>query len=106
MTALKVKKPPEFEYQSGQWVRMACAALGPWEFHPLTLTSAPHEKHLTFHVRAVGPWTTNLRHIYDLSNVQAMDPPKVLDFLLIFLFCFITIHKTESILQSNCVFNH
>ena len=75
--ALKVKKPPGFEYRSGQWVRVACSALGPWEYHPFTLTSAPHEKQLTFHIRAVGPWTTNLRHVYDLNNIQGRSLPKV-----------------------------
>ena len=75
--ALKVQKPPGFEYKSGQWVRISCSALGSMEFHPFTMTSAPHEKDLTFHIRAVGPWTTNLRHIYDLNNIQGRCLPKV-----------------------------
>lgn len=38
--------------------------LGTNEYHPFTLTSAPHEDTLSLHIRAVGPWTTRLREIY------------------------------------------
>ncbi|XP_060604820.1 dual oxidase 1-like [Ruditapes philippinarum] len=68
VTALTVIKPPGFEYQSGQWAQVACKTLGAREFHPFTMTSAPHEKYLKFHIRAVGPWTTNIRRIFDPSS--------------------------------------
>ena len=45
-------------------MRIACLALGTNEYHPFTLTSAPHEDTLSLHIRAVGPWTTRLREIY------------------------------------------
>ncbi|XP_053406099.1 dual oxidase 2-like isoform X2 [Mercenaria mercenaria] len=67
VTSLTVIKPSGFEYQSGQWAQVACKALGEREFHPFTMTSAPHEKNLTFHIRAVGPWTTNIRRLFDPS---------------------------------------
>ena len=54
---------------SGQWVRIACKELGSSEFHPFTLTSAPHEKQLSLHIRAVGPWTSNLRKLFDPNSV-------------------------------------
>lgn len=80
VTALKFKRPINFEYKSGQWVRIACAALGKSEYHPFTLTSAPHEDYLSLHIRAVGPWTTNLRKTYDANNVDSENwtPPKVI----------------------------
>lgn len=68
MTALTFKRPLNFEYKSGQWVRIACPKIGENEYHPFTLTSAPHEEHLSLHIRALGPWTTNLRKTYDLNN--------------------------------------
>lgn len=34
------------------------------EYHPFTLSSAPHEKNLTLHIRAVGPWTKKLVDTY------------------------------------------
>lgn len=64
MTHLQFQRPQGFEYKSGQWVRIACLALGTTEYHPFTLTSAPHEDTLSLHIRAAGPWTTRLREIY------------------------------------------
>ncbi|KAM4608065.1 dual oxidase 2-like, partial [Discoglossus pictus] len=73
---LKFQRPATFDYKSGQWVRIACLALGTDEYHPFTLTSAPHEDTLSLHIRAVGPWTTRLREIYSTQNV-AEKPPKL-----------------------------
>ncbi|XP_044923603.1 dual oxidase 2 isoform X1 [Mustela putorius furo] len=64
VTHLQFQRPQGFEYKSGQWVRIACLALGTTEYHPFTLTSAPHEDTLSLHIRAAGPWTTRLREIY------------------------------------------
>uniref|UniRef100_A0A8C6TTP1 NAD(P)H oxidase (H2O2-forming) n=1 Tax=Neogobius melanostomus TaxID=47308 RepID=A0A8C6TTP1_9GOBI len=64
VTHLEFKKPQGFVYRSGQWVRIACLVLGTDEYHPFTLTSAPHEETLSLHIRAVGPWTSRLRDIY------------------------------------------
>uniref|UniRef100_A0A452SIP8 NAD(P)H oxidase (H2O2-forming) n=1 Tax=Ursus americanus TaxID=9643 RepID=A0A452SIP8_URSAM len=64
VTHLQFQRPQGFEYKSGQWVRIACLDLGTNEYHPFTLTSAPHEDTLSLHIRAAGPWTTRLREIY------------------------------------------
>lgn len=77
VTAIHVKKPPSFEYKSGQWAQVACNKLCKSEFHPFTMTSSPHEKFLTFHIRAVGPWTNNIRHVLDPSHRVPGQLPKV-----------------------------
>jgi len=77
VTALKFKRPLDFEYRSGQWVRIACLKLGKGEYHPFTLTSAPHEDFLSLHIRAVGPWTMNLRSTYDANILGDKQPPNV-----------------------------
>jgi len=77
VTFLEFKKPNNFEYKSGQWVRIACPTLNTSEYHPFTLSSAPHEKNLTVHIRAVGPWTTNIRTLYDPSLLREKPLPKV-----------------------------
>ncbi|XP_047739665.1 LOW QUALITY PROTEIN: dual oxidase 2 [Hyalella azteca] len=64
VTLLKIRRPPNFSYQAGQWIRIASLAISEQEYHPFTLSSAPHEEHLTLHVRAVGPWTSRLRKEY------------------------------------------
>ncbi|PNI75106.1 DUOX2 isoform 2 [Pan troglodytes] len=71
VTYLQFQRPQGFEYKSGQWVRIACLALGTTEYHPFTLTSAPHEDTLSLHIRAVGPWTTRLREIYSSPKGNA-----------------------------------
>uniref|UniRef100_A0A8B9NWP2 NAD(P)H oxidase (H2O2-forming) n=1 Tax=Apteryx owenii TaxID=8824 RepID=A0A8B9NWP2_APTOW len=68
VTHLQFQRPQDFDYKSGQWVRIACVALGTTEYHPFTLTSAPHEDTLSLHIRAVGPWTTRLRELYSPEN--------------------------------------
>ncbi|XP_054706944.1 dual oxidase 2-like [Uloborus diversus] len=77
VTHLEFKKPDNFEYKSGQWVRIACVPLNKNEYHPFTLSSAPHEENLSLHIRAVGPWTMNLRNIYDPNNLQQHAYPKI-----------------------------
>ncbi|XP_076646950.1 dual oxidase 2-like isoform X2 [Halictus rubicundus] len=54
-------KPQNFYYKSGQWIRIACPALQTNEYHPFTLSSAPHEPNLCVHIRATGCWTTKIR---------------------------------------------
>ncbi|ERE70902.1 dual oxidase 2-like protein [Cricetulus griseus] len=81
VTHLQFQRPQGFEYKSGQWVRIACLALGTNEYHPFTLTSAPHEDTLSLHIRAVGPWTTRLREIYSppVGDTHAKYPKLYLD---------------------------
>ncbi|XP_053175774.1 dual oxidase 1 [Scomber japonicus] len=69
VTHLEFKRPQGFVYRSGQWVRIACLVLGTDEYHPFTLTSAPHEETLSLHIRAVGPWTSQLRELYTEENL-------------------------------------
>lgn len=69
VTHLEFKRPQGFVYRSGQWVRVACLMLGTDEYHPFTLTSAPHEETLSLHIRAVGPWTSQLRELYTEENL-------------------------------------
>ncbi|ELU06497.1 hypothetical protein CAPTEDRAFT_191097 [Capitella teleta] len=77
VTFVEIKRPVDFEYRSGQWVRLACDPLGSDEYHALTLTSAPHEETLSVHVRAVGPWTQNLRMLMDPDRLNDQPYPKL-----------------------------
>ncbi|XP_073475001.1 dual oxidase 1-like [Aquarana catesbeiana] len=77
VTSLKFQRPSDFDYKSGQWVRIACLSLGTDEYHPFTLSSAPHEDALSLHIRAVGPWTTSLRELYTSHNTAEGKYPKL-----------------------------
>ncbi|XP_053129203.1 dual oxidase 2-like isoform X1 [Hemicordylus capensis] len=70
VTHLEFQRPQDFDYRSGQWVRIACLSLGTNEYHPFTLTSAPHEDTLSLHIRAAGPWTTRLRELYSPESIM------------------------------------
>jgi len=59
--ALYVEKPLNLIYRSGQCARLQLVQLGRKEFHPFTISSAPHEKFVSFHIQPVGPWTNRLR---------------------------------------------
>ncbi|TWW76018.1 Dual oxidase 1 [Takifugu flavidus] len=74
VTHLEFKRPQGFVYRSGQWVRIACLTLGADEYHPFTLTSAPHEDTLSLHIRAVGPWTSQLRELYAEESLYLDGP--------------------------------
>ncbi|XP_069758774.1 dual oxidase 2-like isoform X2 [Narcine bancroftii] len=78
VTYLEFKRPRDFDYLSGQWVRIASLVLGTNEYHPFTLTSAPHENTLSLHIRAVGPWTMRLREIYSPESRSTLGSyPKI-----------------------------
>ncbi|KAJ8975680.1 hypothetical protein NQ317_019635 [Molorchus minor] len=77
VTKLVFRKPENFQYKAGQWVRIACLALNKREYHPFTLSSAPDEDNLTVHIRAVGPWTTHIRNIYDTMLTANDFLPKI-----------------------------
>ena len=55
--ALQLSKPPGFKYLSGQYVYINIPKLGWMEWHPFTLTSAPHDDFLGLQIRAAGDWT-------------------------------------------------
>ncbi|KAK5639843.1 hypothetical protein RI129_010654 [Pyrocoelia pectoralis] len=75
---IKFYRPPNLKYLSGQWVRLACTAFKPQEFHSFTLTSAPHENFLSCHIKAHGPWTWKLRNYFDPCNYNPENNPKIL----------------------------
>ncbi|XP_076806582.1 dual oxidase 2-like [Clavelina lepadiformis] len=74
---LEFIRPPHFHYKAGQWVRIASLDQSHNEYHPFTLTSAPCEANLKLHIRAVGPWTRNLRSSYAPENLDGKPYPKL-----------------------------
>ncbi|CAD6227223.1 GSCOCT00006031001.3-RA-CDS [Cotesia congregata] len=77
VTCLIFQKPQHFQYKSGQWIRISCPALSANEYHPFTLSSAPHESTLSVHIRSVGPWTHNIRNKLDPNNKKFKILPKI-----------------------------
>ncbi|XP_036145613.1 dual oxidase 2 [Monomorium pharaonis] len=77
VTCITFLKPINFQYKSGQWIRIACPALQTNEYHPFTLSSAPHELSLSIHVRVVGPWTSNIREKLELCTMSNENLPMI-----------------------------
>jgi predicted ferric reductase len=50
----------EWVYRGGQYVFIMIPALGHLEWHPLSMSSAPHEGRVTLHASNLGGWTGHL----------------------------------------------
>ena len=65
-------KPAGFHYSPGQFVQVAIPALSIFEFHPVSLSSAPHEEYVTMHFRDLGDWTHRLVELSDTKSSTAI----------------------------------
>ena len=61
VTRIEVAKPPGFTFNAGDYVFLRIPAIARHEWHPFTISSAPEQPTLTFHVRSLGNWTAALR---------------------------------------------
>ena len=53
-------KPQGFDYVPGQFVQVAIPAVSMFQFHPVSISSAPHEDKITLYFRGMGDWTNAL----------------------------------------------
>lgn len=67
---IQFKRPNSFRFRSGQWVRISCPAFSCTfnELHAFSLASAPQASTLELYIKAVGPWTWNLRNQIACAN--------------------------------------
>ncbi|KAG5006321.1 hypothetical protein JHK85_024863 [Glycine max] len=61
--SLLMSKPNGFKYKSGQYIFLQCPKVSPFEWHPFSITSAPGDEYLSVHIRTVGDWTQELKHL-------------------------------------------
>jgi respiratory burst oxidase len=64
---VRVRFPRNFSYLPGQYCFISVPALSHFQFHPFTISSAPHEIETKFHIRSLGNWTSAL-HSYVMKN--------------------------------------
>jgi len=57
----------KLDYKAGQYIFINFPSVSKFEWHPFTLTSAPHEDFLSVHIRAAGNWTNK---VYDLCEAS------------------------------------
>lgn len=61
IVAVQIQAPPASRnFQAGQYIFCAFPELSALQWHPFSLTSAPHEPVLTFHIKVNGDWTAKL----------------------------------------------
>ncbi|CAD5221006.1 unnamed protein product [Bursaphelenchus xylophilus] len=61
---IKFHRPHSFKFRSGQWVRVSCPNFS-CSFntnHAFSIASAPQSKFVELYIKAVGPWTWQLRN--------------------------------------------
>ncbi|KAM0066694.1 putative NAD(P)H oxidase (H(2)O(2)-forming) [Helianthus debilis subsp. tardiflorus] len=81
--ALRMTKPENFNYKSGEYMFVKCVAVSPFEWHPFSITSAPSDDYLSVHIRALGDWTKKINKIYleaclpdEGSEIRKADSPE------------------------------
>jgi predicted ferric reductase/Ca2+-binding EF-hand superfamily protein len=72
VTRLELERPSGFAFRAGDYVFLRVPSVARHEWHPFTISSAPESPNLTFHVRSLGNWTSELRR-----RVEAGDRPTV-----------------------------
>ncbi|CAJ1939033.1 unnamed protein product [Cylindrotheca closterium] len=65
---LIVKKPKGFQYNAGQFVRLAVPAISAVEFHPISIASAPDEQYVVLQIRELGDWTERLCQLAETTE--------------------------------------
>ncbi|EFH41797.1 predicted protein [Arabidopsis lyrata subsp. lyrata] len=61
---LHMSRPTNFEYKSGQYMFVNCPAVSPFEWHPFSITSAPHDEYLSVHIKSLGDWTKAIKGVF------------------------------------------
>ena len=52
-----------FDYNPGQYMYISIPELSSWEWHPFSISTAPHQSKVSFHIRVAGNWTTALHEL-------------------------------------------
>jgi len=66
-------KVKNFDYNPSQYVYIAIPELSRFEWHPFSLSSAPHQSKVSMHIRVAGNWTKALHELaFKKSTVPFM----------------------------------
>ena len=60
---------PTMNYNPGQYLYLNIPEISKYEWHPFTITSAPHEGFISVHIKVVGDWTESVLEIIKKSNI-------------------------------------
>jgi len=60
---VRIPKTKGFDYNPGQYMKIAIPALSVFEWHPISISSSPYQQHVTLHIRKRGTWTKKLHQL-------------------------------------------
>ena len=58
----------KFEYKSGQYLCICIPEISCFEWHPLSISSSPHEKEFAIHFAVVGNWTKKIQNLIETKG--------------------------------------
>jgi predicted ferric reductase len=61
VSRLEIERPRGFQFRAGDYAFLCIPAIARHEWHPFTISSAPEQARIVFHVRSLGDWTNALR---------------------------------------------
>ncbi|KAM0321458.1 hypothetical protein ACHAQA_010105 [Verticillium albo-atrum] len=78
---------PSFKYKAGQWLFLQVPSISRYQWHPFTITSCPHDPHVSIHIRQVGDFTRSLGDAVGAGSAQSkfyddQDPMGIYDVVL------------------------
>ncbi|KAJ3039910.1 hypothetical protein HDV00_011693, partial [Rhizophlyctis rosea] len=65
-----------FTYAPGQYLFICIPKLSPFEWHPFSISSSPHDPTISIHIRALGNWTRRVASLAATSDPSS-PPPKI-----------------------------
>ena len=70
------KSGPLAQYSEGQYAYICCPAISSFQWHPFTISSAPQEDYVSFHIRVQdkGSWTYRLRDFFRIIGSGSTKP--------------------------------
>jgi predicted ferric reductase len=63
-----------FLYNGGQYIFLMVPQLSIFQWHPFSISSAPHEARVSVHVRVLGDWTSHLQQLGSKLQKQSSTP--------------------------------
>lgn len=74
VTHVVLKRPPDFDYNPGDYVYLNIPSLARCEWHPFTISSAPEKDGVIWlHIRSYGEWTNHLYQLFDDYRKKASE---------------------------------
>jgi len=68
-----VLEKPRFDYDAGQYCNIKCPLLSNHEWHAITISSAPEDEYLHFHIKCAGDWVSFIEQPSHFQKDQFYD---------------------------------